>query len=564
MKHFFSLFLIIPFCTFAQVIPYHSIPDWESTPVGAVSTGLGLGDINGDGWKDIVVANGNDIERQHVVVYYNNGDGTFPLVPDWQSDDIDYHGHLALGDVNNDGWLDAAVSVYLGPDGFGHPGNVKVYYNTGGQLESTPSFESDELYTFSCALGDVDGDGYLDLAVACGEPYSGLKEPGRIYFNNYGVFSNQSYWESSVTMGAIDVNINDMDDNGFADVVFVCEGGSNYIYLASEAGLIQPQPVWTSSETSNFMNSVVTGRMQPGQLPCLLMTGNNQLGGDGKIRQYTFTLPFPSSSAASWTSAPVGYGSGILLADVTRDDTLDLIYGGWWLPMQILVGNGQDFETSPAYTSGTASVVEAIQMADLAKDNLIEAIDTVNIDKPEAAMITLSHEVIEDVEEVQVNGIALTQVNYKTLPGRNLVFLKVRLFLGDQVIVKYHFCLDGDIVISNWDSNVGNYIFYNTNTPTGMNDQETGPAMTGILNVYPNPASGKINIRIDLQQSMHMALTICDMTGREVMNLFSWRHEEGICQYEKDVSSLKAGVYVVRLRRGDDLIQKKLIILNWF
>jgi len=206
-------------------------------------------------------------------------------------------------------------------------------------------------------------------------------------------------------------------------------------------------------------------------------------------------------------------------------------------------------------------VVEAIQMADLAKDNLIEAIDTVNIDKPEAVMVTLSHEVIEDVEEVQVNGVLLTQVNYKTLPGRNLVFLKVLLFLGDQVIVKYHYCLDGDIVISNWDSNVGNYIFYNTNTPTSVNDHEAGSAMTGILNIFPNPASGKINIRIVLFQNTHIALTICDMTGREVMELFSGMHEEGVCQFEKGVSSLKAGVYIVRLERGDDLILRKLIVL---
>jgi len=46
-----------------------------------------------------------------------------------------------------------------------------------------------------------------------------------------------------------------------------------------------------------------------------------------------------------------------------------------------------------------------------------------------------------------------------------------------------------------------------------------------------------------------------------VMELFSGMHEEGVCQFEKGVSSLKAGVYIVRLERGDDLILKKLIVL---
>jgi len=72
--------------------------------------------------------------------------------------------------INLDGWIDVAVSVYIGPDGFGDPGKVKVYYNQEGELEGIPSFESYNFYTFSCALGDADGDGDLDLAATGGEP----------------------------------------------------------------------------------------------------------------------------------------------------------------------------------------------------------------------------------------------------------------------------------------------------------------------------------------------------------------------------------------------------------
>ena len=77
------VFLILAFSKFYSQIPYNQTPSWISTDVTSVSTGGMFADINQDGWLDYVVANGNDIARQKVVVYYNNGNGTFPTAPNW-------------------------------------------------------------------------------------------------------------------------------------------------------------------------------------------------------------------------------------------------------------------------------------------------------------------------------------------------------------------------------------------------------------------------------------------------------------------------------------------------
>ena len=292
-KYIVLVLLLFAVSVYAQNIPYNQIPDWQSTSAGHIATGLGIADINNDGWKDLVVANGNDIQRQHLVVYYNQGDGTFPLLPDWQSDDIDYHGHLAVGDINKDGYIDVAVSVYLGPGGFGDPGKVKVYYNQDGQLQGEPSFISEPFYTFSCALGDADGDGDLDLGVACGEPYGELFDHGRIFYNVDGQFSGDNVWESTNQFGALDVDFGDFDDNGYLDIIFASEYSDNYIFLADENGSISNEFGWYSEESQNFMNSLDIGRMGDDELPSIVMTGNSQLGGIARFIYISLIFHFP-------------------------------------------------------------------------------------------------------------------------------------------------------------------------------------------------------------------------------------------------------------------------------
>jgi len=76
---------------------YPTVPDWVSADT-PVSTGGALVDLDRDGWLDLVVANGNDMAQQPVAVYYNQGDGTFPPTPDWQSADTAFHGHLDVAD----------------------------------------------------------------------------------------------------------------------------------------------------------------------------------------------------------------------------------------------------------------------------------------------------------------------------------------------------------------------------------------------------------------------------------------------------------------------------------
>lgn len=555
MRFLLFLAIIMLSSVLMAQIPFGQNPSFETNASGHVATGLGIADINKDGWKDIIVANGNDISRQRLVVYYNNGDGTFPLDPDWQSADVDYHGHLSAGDVDNDGDIDVAVSVYLGAGGFSTPGKVKLYYNNDGVLESTPSFQSESFYTFSCALGDADGDGDLDIAVACGEPYNEIYQPGRVFINNNGAFSNSAEWQSNIQMGALDVEFGDVDQNGFLDLIFVSENIDNYVFLADNTGVIDTEWDWVSDHPLNFMNSVDFGRPCANVNPCIVVTGNDQLGGDGKIKQFVFNPPLPSSSPPNWESGYVGYGSGILMAEITNDDNLDLLYGSWWGPLTILEGDCGFWDPVPAYTADKTSVVEAILMSDLGRFNYQPDSRTIKA-LSEHSVLYLDQQIIERINAVYVNSVQISRSDYCYVELKNWISLKENIMPGDVVTVEYDYMKNGDIVISNWDSGKGNFIYYNTNNPVGINENDQQTAVSAIKSIYPQPASSEVTIILEGNNTEGFDVSISDLSGRCLDKFIL----QGSGSHSIDISHLQPGTYSLEVSDANIRDRKMIII----
>ena len=118
--------------------------------------GIASGDVNNDGWDDIIVAT-----EKGPLLYNNNFGNDFTL----QKIDVPELGGLnvfivALVDINNDGWLDIFLTAY-------HQGNHYIFSDKGKfekqNLVSLPVTK--DALTLGLSFGDLDKDGDLDAAV---------------------------------------------------------------------------------------------------------------------------------------------------------------------------------------------------------------------------------------------------------------------------------------------------------------------------------------------------------------------------------------------------------------
>jgi len=125
---------------------------------GVVPQAIAVGDINGDGRPDLVVANdGYGNIPGKVGVLLGQGDGTFGAIKEYGAGVNPFS--IALGDFNGDGNLDVVVTDETQL-------RVEVLLNNGrGGFNAAVPYATGE-NPFSVAVGDVDGDGVLDLVVA--------------------------------------------------------------------------------------------------------------------------------------------------------------------------------------------------------------------------------------------------------------------------------------------------------------------------------------------------------------------------------------------------------------
>jgi uncharacterized repeat protein (TIGR01451 family) len=272
-------------------------------------TVAGAGDVNGDGYADLVVGADDytllEIAEGQVFVYYGSATGP-PAAASWTARGAQsvagFGGSVStLGDANGDGYADLVVGARLYDNGQIDEGATFVYHGGstgfdagGARTEGMPAnadwvAESDqaaaEFGSAVAAAGDVNGDGYADLVVGARMYDGGEADEGAAfaYFGSATGFGRggsrpkgepgNADWSAesnqpSAEFGAAVGTAGDTNGDGFADVIVGAprfddpetDEGRASVYLGSAGGPSET-PGWTvdGQQSSMYLGYSVAG-----------------------------------------------------------------------------------------------------------------------------------------------------------------------------------------------------------------------------------------------------------------------------------------------------------------
>jgi hypothetical protein len=495
---------------------YNTTPDWTSSD-RAYSTGGALVDINRDGWLDLVVANGNDIRRERLVVYYNRGDGTYNLTPDWQSADLQYNGHLDIADVNGDGWPDVAVAVLLNEGGHA----AKLYLNNGGTLSSTPDWTSSiRAPSFAVAFGDMNGDGRPDLAVGTGFAYDSNPHVYRnvVYLNQGGVLAASPSWQSSDTWCEMALLWTDADDDGWLDLVGVGSKTRTYIYR-NLGGTLEGTASWSTDDSPAGQMGLMaaSGDVDADGWRELFIVDNNQLGGSGRFKRYNGQAGGYYSRRADWSYFD-GYAAALTLADVNADRRLDLATGTWFGKTRLFFNRDGQYGNSSDWTSAGNSTVEKIVFGDINRDGGFGSTEVFGAGP--RRLYFLSRQPIEEVTRVVLDGRELGPAEFTF--SREHGWVSIASPPAESLRVSYSYSVRLDMAVTNWDDGIGNHVYYSRLPKLGdtNGDGRIDQAdLAALLAAYAScEGDGAYNVRADFDlngcvDQVDLAILLAGWTG---------------------------------------------------
>jgi hypothetical protein len=349
-----------------------------------------------------------------------NGNGTFQTQTTFATGDSPRS--VTLGDVNSDGRLDI-ITANRDSD------TASVLLNTTVSGSITPTFQTQGTFSTgsnssprSVALGDVNGDGKLDIVTANNNSDTASVLLG----NGNGIFQTQVPFSTGSNSNPRAVTLGDVDGDGNLDIITANNGDAKVsVLLGNGNGTFQgqqtlavgsnPRAVTLGDVNGDGNLDIITGNFADNNASVLLGNGNGTFQ-----NQATFATNRPYS---------------VTLGDVNGDGRLDITTASFSSDnASVLLGNGNGtFKTQATFAVGDGPI--AVALGDVNGDGRLD-ITTANFNSGNASVLlnsipftgqtaTVAPSVTLNTSDLLVTATTLTidGTGFSTTPGNNTVTL---------------------------------------------------------------------------------------------------------------------------------------------
>jgi len=216
-------------------------------------------DVNGDGYTDIVVTGYTPVSRppqgaQPGQILLNNGDNTFRAATG-DRPQTEWAREILVADFNNDMIPDIFIADH-GWDADPFPGfRNQLLLGTGqGFTDATDRLPGLSDFSHNAAVGDINGDGFVDILVTNPPQNNAAKSPYFLINKGNAQFDlDRSRLPANITRAdnsefAWAVELADLDGDGHVDMIFGRKQGATTL----------PSRIYWNPGNGNFANAAVT------------------------------------------------------------------------------------------------------------------------------------------------------------------------------------------------------------------------------------------------------------------------------------------------------------------